>query len=96
MQALINGLRMNYSDEGNRNGIPLLFIHGFPFSSAMWNPQWEYFAKSFRVITYDIRGHGASEIGDAQFSLEYFIDDILSLLQYLHIPDAVFIGLSMG
>ncbi len=96
MKVRINALQMNFSDEGKPEGTPLLFIHGFPFSSAMWQQQVEHFSKTCRVITYDIRGHGASEIGDAQFSIEYFVDDILALLQFLNIPRAVIIGLSMG
>ena len=96
MKVRIHSLVMNFSDEGTRNGIPLLFIHGFPFSSAMWHPQVAHFSKAFRVIKYDIRGHGESEAGDAQFSIEYFVDDILALLEFLHIPRAIIIGLSMG
>jgi pimeloyl-ACP methyl ester carboxylesterase len=50
----------------------------------------------FRAITYDIRGHGESEVGDGQYTIEYFVDDLLSLLDHLVIDKAIVCGLSMG
>ena len=47
---------------GNRGGLEILMIHGFSQSHLSWSRQFgSELAKSFRIITYDIRGHGASE-----------------------------------
>ncbi len=62
----------------------------------MWSPQIEAFAKQFRVIAYDIRGHGKSGVGDGQYMLEFFVDDLVGLLDRLKIGKAVLCGLSMG
>lgn len=49
-----------------------------------------------RVITYDLRGHGQSDIGDGQYTIELFVDDLIAMLDYLNIPKATFCGFSMG
>jgi len=43
-------------------GFPLVFVHAFPLSSAMWIFQVNYFKDKYRIITYDTRGLGESII----------------------------------
>ncbi len=96
MRAVINGLGMEYAVEGPRTGLPVVFIHGFPFHQEMWRPQTEALKQTCYVITYDVRGHGKSDVGDGQYSVEYFVDDLIGLLDHLRISAAVLVGLSMG
>jgi 3-oxoadipate enol-lactonase len=96
MQAEINGHKLNYTVKGSDTGLPVVFIHGFPFSHRMWDPQLAALPPRFRGIAYDIRGHGLSEPGDGQFSIEFFVDDLISLLDYLDAKQVVLCGLSMG
>src|SRR3972149_4779485 len=96
MKALINGWNTSYNIDGNASGQPVVFIHGFPFSQQMWRSQVAELSRDYRVITYDVRGHGKSEVGDSQFTIEFFVDDLIALLDHLRIEKAVVIGLSMG
>jgi 3-oxoadipate enol-lactonase len=96
MKISINHLTMNYAERGLPQGIPVVFIHGFPFSHLMWEPQMKALPNHFRAITYDIRGHGESSVGDGQYSIEFFVDDLLGLLDHLVIDKAILCGLSMG
>lgn len=96
MQLIVNGVRIQYDTYGPRTGLPIVLIHGFPFSSAMWQPQVAALQNQHFVITYDVRGHGASEVGDGQYSVEYFVDDLIALLDHLHLRSVVAAGLSMG
>ncbi len=48
------------------------------------------------AITYDVRGHGSSSVGDGQYTIELFVDDLIALLDHLGIEKAVICGLSMG
>src|ERR1041385_1473418 len=96
MDAMINGLRLHYVDTGKSPGIAVLFIHGFPFNHTMWQAQIELLKPHFRVIAYDGRGHGQSEIGDGQYMLEFLVDDLVGLLDHLKLDQAVLCGLSMG
>ncbi len=95
MKTTINNIEINYNLSGNGKKT-LVFIHGFPLSMEMWKEQEKYFSKNFQVLLYDIRGHGKSECGNFQYSIEYFVDDLYSLLEFLKIENPILIGLSMG
>lgn len=96
MRVQINGAALHITDSGNPTGVPVLFVHGFPFSSAMWDAQLEAASRRYRTIAYDIRGMGNSEVGDGQYTIEGHVDDLLGVLDHLGIAKAVVVGLSMG
>ena len=74
-------------------GEPLVFLHGFTLDTRMWDDQFDVFAKSYRVIRFDHRGHGQSEGIKDKYSQS---EDVKSLLQSLGIERAHIVGLSMG
>jgi 3-oxoadipate enol-lactonase len=92
----INGLKQYYTDRGNTEGIPIVFIHGFPFDHSMWEAQVNALPAKFRPVTYDIRGHGLSESGSCHYSLEFFADDLFALIEHLNLDKPIICGLSMG
>jgi len=97
MEFVTNGTKLYYVDTGSAaSEQTIVLIHGFPFSHEMWASQVEFLREKFRVITYDIRGHGRSGVGDGQYALEFFVDDLIGLLDHLGIEKAVVCGLSMG
>ena len=96
VEASINGTKIHYVDVGDKSARPIVLVHGFPFSNEMWNPQIAFLERKMRVIAYDIRGHGKSEVGDGQYTLELFVDDLVGLLDHLKIERTVLCGLSMG
>src|SRR5712692_2297852 len=96
MRIKINEVNINYEVHGPARDPAVVFIHGFPFSKIMWKPQIDALEKDFRVVAYDVRGHGGSDVGDGQYTVEYFVDDLIGLLDHLKIPKAVVVGISMG
>ena len=96
MKIRVNNVTLNYTERGLPQGSPVVFIHGFPFSHSAWEPQMKALPHHFRAITYDVRGHGESEVGDGQYSIEFFVDDLIALMDHLVISRAVLCGLSMG
>jgi 3-oxoadipate enol-lactonase len=96
MKATINGSEVYYEDVGNPAALAVVLIHGFPFSHEMWQLQLTILGSRFRAIAYDIRGHGKSSAGDGQYTLEFFVDDLIGLLDHMKIEKAVLCGLSMG
>jgi pimeloyl-ACP methyl ester carboxylesterase len=79
------------------DSLTLLMIHGFPFSSAMWEPQVEDLSSVVRVVAPDLRGHGRSEPVPGPYTMQMFADDCVGLLDYLAIYGPVVVcGLSMG
>lgn len=96
MEVVINGISLSYTDSGKPDAPAVVFIHGFPFDHTMWREQVALCEPSYRVITYDQRGHGKSGAGDGHYLFEFFIDDLFALLDHLKVPKAILCGLSMG
>ena len=96
MKADINGHLLYYDVQGADDGLPVVFIHGFPLSHRMWQPQLEALPHRYRAVAYDVRGHGDSEVGHGQYTVELFVDDLVGLLDHLSVDRAVVCGLSMG
>lgn len=93
---LPSGVTINYLERGTPAGLPVVFIHGFPFSHRMWDAQMRTLPHGIRAISYDLRGHGESQVADGQYTIEFLVDDLIALLDHLVIDKAVLCGLSMG
>jgi 3-oxoadipate enol-lactonase len=91
-----NNITLSYSDEGADNSPVIILIHGFPLSKEMWNKQMEVLKENFRVIAYDVRGHGNSWSGTDDFSIKLFVKDLIALMDVLQIDKTTLCGLSMG
>jgi len=95
MGVTLNGTELDWRERGV--GDAVVFIHGFPFNSAMWGHQLAHLPPDWRGIAPDLRGFGASELGTAPvFSMELFARDVAALLDHLGVERAVLCGLSMG
>lgn len=92
----VNGVSIYYEEAGS--GTPLVFSHEFAGSCESWEPQVRYFARRYRVITYNNRGYPPSTVPDdpAAYSEEHLVADLLALLDALSIDRAHIAGLSMG
>ncbi|MFJ2031258.1 alpha/beta fold hydrolase [Streptosporangium sp. NPDC087985] len=77
-------------------GLPVVLLHAFPLSSAMWLAQRETLGTVCKVITPDLRGFGGSVLGDDEPSLDVMADDVVRLLDHEGVDRAVVGGLSMG
>ena len=92
----INNLSVSYNDHGPDDAPAIIFIHGFPLNKSMWDIQTEALKKNYRVIAYDIRGHGNSDPGIDEFFIELFVNDLLRLMEKLEIEKSILCGLSLG
>lgn len=90
--APTNGIETYYQESGQ--GEAIVFIHGFSLDHRMWRDQGG-FANSYRVITYDVRGHGRSS-AEPPWTAADQVADLVALLDYLKIQRAHLVGLSMG
>ena len=96
MKVPLNGHDLAYDEQGPPSGTSIVFVHGFPFNRSMWAPQLAALPSGLRAVVYDVRGHGESAVGTGQYSLEFFVDDLLALLDHLEIDRTMVCGLSMG
>ena len=85
----VNGINISYFEAGLDTGLPVIFIHGFPFNKSMWKTQLATLSVSHRCIAYDVRGHGNSDAGDGEFSVTQFADDLISFMDLLRIKKSI-------
>lgn len=92
--AQSNGITIHYETYGE--GEPVVFISGLGSSFESWETQIPIYSERFKVIVFDNRGVGMSEITEPGFKIEDMADDLVGLLDYMKIDSANFIGKSMG
>ncbi|MXP51309.1 alpha/beta fold hydrolase [Pantoea sp. SoEX] len=84
-----------YKDWGQ--GIPIIFSHGWPLNSDMWDYQMYFFAnQGYRSIAFDRRGFGRSEQPWFGYDYNTFSDDIYCLIEHLKLSKVMLVGFSMG
>lgn len=92
-----NGIHFTDSSALNNDGKPVMvFLHGFFMDCRMFNHQVEYFQDRYRVICCDLRGFGQTKWDKREFSLEDVVEDVVGLLDHLHIDNCILGGMSMG
>ncbi|MEO5945453.1 MAG: alpha/beta fold hydrolase [Chitinophagaceae bacterium] len=96
IKIAINDISVSYNDSGSDNSKAIIFIHGFPFNKSMWDKQAAALKGNYRVIAYDVRGHGNTNAGDGIFSIDLFVADLIGLMDNLKLDKVVLCGLSMG
>lgn len=85
------------SYERTGSGVPLLFIHGYPLSRKIWNPQLDNLSDIASIISVDMRGHGESYPFDGVYRMDLLAEDCHRLLIDLQLKSPVVVcGLSMG
>jgi len=95
MGAKLNGIEVDWRERGR--GEVILFIHGFPFNSVMWQPQLAALPRGWRGIAPDLRGFGATTDGpESVYDMELYARDLIALLDHIEAERAVVCGLSMG
>ncbi|MGC1695237.1 MAG: 3-oxoadipate enol-lactonase [Pseudolabrys sp.] len=86
-----------YVEVGGREGAPVLMLsNSLGTNLHMWDDQASEFAKHFRLVRYDRRGHGKSGTPKGPYSFDRFGRDILAIIDALKIKKINWCGLSMG
>ena len=96
MMMKANGISMAYHLDGPGDRPIVTFSHSLATSSAMWGPQVGALAESYRLLRYDTRGHGSSDVPPSPYSLAGLVADVHGLVTALGIEKTYFVGLSMG
>jgi 3-oxoadipate enol-lactonase len=94
--ATIDNRRLFYRLEGSEGKPVLVLSHSIGTDHAMWDPQAPDLFPHFRVLRYDVRGHGASDAPKGDYSVEELGRDVLGLMDALKISAFAFCGLSLG
>ncbi len=91
-----NGIGIHCELKGKPGAPVVVLSHSLASSMVMWEPQLDILEDNFRVLLYDMRGHGSSEVVKSSCTLELLGKDVIGLLDALDIESAHFIGLSIG
>jgi pimeloyl-ACP methyl ester carboxylesterase len=96
--AKLNRDGVNIYYEVHGEGRPVLLTHGYSATAQMWRGQVESFAKAYKLITWDMRGHGQSDYPTDQkaYSEAHTVADMAAILNEVGAPTAVIGGLSLG
>ena len=91
-----DGTNLHYEEAGT--GSPIVFVHEFAGDLRSWEPQLRHFARRHRAIAFNARGYPPSDVppDPASYSQNQAADDILAILDHLHLDKAHIVGLSMG
>jgi pimeloyl-ACP methyl ester carboxylesterase len=91
----VNGLDHYYEESGS--GPPLVLIHGAFVDARLWDPQFHHLAQAYRVVRYDLRGHGRTGPSDLPtYTIDGFADDLAGLIEALGLEEPIICGLSLG
>ena len=94
------GLRLHVQEWGDPNGPPILFVHGWSQSQLCWSRQTAgLLARDFRLVTFDLRGHGMSEKPldvEPYVDARHWADDLNAVIGQLELDRPVLVGWSYG
>ena len=91
-----NGIQINCELSKEKDAPVVVLSHSLGSSMLMWQPQFEVLESHFRVLRYDMRGHGKTEATESAYTLEQLAADVIGLLDALELESVHFVGLSMG
>jgi 3-oxoadipate enol-lactonase len=94
--AKLNDGVVHYLDEGPREARALVFMNALGCDFRIWDDVVRILCRDFRLVRYDMRGHGLSESGPDRYDIADFARDLEALLDRLGVARATVVGLSMG
>lgn len=96
MDLTIDGLRFDVRLDGPETAPVLMLSNSLSSNLSMWEPQIAAFTRKYRVLRYDHRGHGGTQISTKPFTIDRLADDAVAILDTLGIAKVHFCGVSMG
>ena len=93
-RTIVNGIELHYHVTGQ--GVPIVFVHPPLLASSTFNYQRAELSQYFKVITYDIRGHGLSMPSSQPITYDLIAEDMKQLLDFLEVDQAYLCGYSAG
>lgn len=95
-RAFINGVNIAYRIDGTATRPWVVLINGLATDLRMWEKQIPLLIEQYRVLRYDVRGHGSSEASPGPYSFDLLVSDLIGLMDSLGLEQAQVVGLSLG
>ncbi len=90
----LNNINIYYELHGE--GAPLVMIHGLGSSTRDWEYQIDFFKKQFKILVFDLRGHGKTDKPETPYTVDLFASDAAALIQHIFPQGANVVGHSLG
>ena len=94
--VLATGVALEYVEQGDKNGLPVILLHGITDSWRSFESTLPYLPSSFHVFAISQRGHGNSDKPQRRYTPRHFAHDIAAFIQKKQLEAAVIVGHSMG
>jgi len=96
MKVTANGVSFNCEIDGPEGAPWITFSNSLATNVSMWDDQVAALKDEFRMLRYDKRGHGGTEVVEGPYNFDMLVDDVVGLWDALDIKKSHFVGLSMG
>jgi pimeloyl-ACP methyl ester carboxylesterase len=93
---LSTGVTLEYVEQGDHNGVPVVFLHGYTDSWRSFQPVLPYLPESLHVFAISQRGHGDSSRPLTGYRFSDFAADLMAFMNAVGIESAIVVGHSMG
>ncbi len=96
MKVKNGAVQLNIECSGNKSGPVVLMAHSLGCNLHMWDAQMPVLETDYWVVRLDMRGHGLSDVPSGPYTLDQLADDVIAVMDELHIQKAHWVGLSVG
>ncbi len=94
--AELGGIRLHYSVTGPENGTQVVFANSLGTDFRLWDKILPSLPQNLRILRFDKRGHGLSDVPQGPYSMGALISDTEKLMEHTGFANAIFVGLSIG
>ncbi len=92
----VDGLQFHCRVEGAADGPWMIFSNSLATNLSVWDEQVDAFRQRYRILRYDQRGHGKTDVPSSPCTFDRLAEDAAQLLEHFGIEEGVFVGVSMG
>ncbi|WP_342076426.1 3-oxoadipate enol-lactonase [Yoonia sp. SS1-5] len=96
MRVERDGIGLNVKVEGPENGPAVVFANSLGTNLQLWDDVVARMPPALRLVRYDLRGHGGSDVPEPPYSMGQLVSDAEAICDACNIRDCVFVGLSVG
>ena len=91
-----DGTAIHALTEGPQDGPAIVFSNSLGTTLHLWDAILPFLPKGLRILRYDMRGHGKSDVPDASYTMGQLVSDVEAVCDAFNFRDAMFVGLSVG
>ncbi|MEO0918114.1 MAG: alpha/beta fold hydrolase, partial [Pseudomonadota bacterium] len=96
IEVVRDGVRLHAEVTGPENGPTVVFANSLGSTLHLWDPILPHLPDGLRIVRFDLRGHGKSDVPDGPYAMGQLISDAEAVCDAANLRDALFVGISVG